>query len=124
MHLNALLDVEVVAVETEDELSVLLELQAPQSEAQAKRPAHTLQVVLDRSGSMNGGRLEAAKRGLRELVARLDPKDRFGLVTFDNDVYVDVPCRPLTDRAASWATSSAASTASSSGAAGSQSVAI
>ncbi|WP_022926746.1 vWA domain-containing protein [Patulibacter americanus] len=98
MHLSALLDVEVVAVEAEDELSVLLELQAPQSEAQAARPAHTLQVVLDRSGSMGGGRLEAAKRGLRELVGRLDPKDQFGLVTFDNEVRVDVPCGPLTDR--------------------------
>lgn len=98
MHLNALLDVDVVAVEAEDELSILLELQAPTSKTQATRPPHTLVVVLDRSGSMDGGPLDAAKAALHALVGRLDAQDRFGLVTFDHDVEVAVPCAPLTDR--------------------------
>jgi len=98
VHLNALLDVEMIAVETNDELSVLLELEAPQSATQVARPPHTLQVVLDRSGSMSGGQLEAAKAALIELVGRLDAQDRFGLVTFDSTVEVVVPSGPLTDR--------------------------
>ncbi|MDO9410113.1 VWA domain-containing protein [Patulibacter sp.] len=98
MHLKTLLDVEMIAVETKDELSILLELQAPESETQAARPPHTLQVVLDRSGSMSGGALEAAKAALDELIGRLDAKDRFGLVTFDSAVEVVVPSGPLTDR--------------------------
>ena len=40
-------------------------------------------MVLDRSGSMAGDRLEQAKLALITLVDRLDPHDRFGLVTFD-----------------------------------------
>lgn len=98
MHLNTLLDVDLIAVETKDELSILLELQAPESEAQAARPPHTLQVVLDRSGSMGGGALDAAKAALIELIGRLDAHDRFGLVAFDHEVEVVVPSAPLTDR--------------------------
>ena len=100
MHLNALLDVDVVAVEAEDELSILLELQAPVSATQAARPPRTLQVVLDRSGSMAGPPLESAKRALHDLVGRLRPEDRFGLVTFDDQVQVVVPCTPVGDRTA------------------------
>ena len=48
MDLNALLDVDVVSVETEDQVSVLLELAAPAREADAQRIPGTLQVVLDR----------------------------------------------------------------------------
>lgn len=95
MHLNALLD--VVAVESEDQLSLLLELRAPQSEAQAVRPPHTLQAVLDRSGSMGGGQLDAAKHALHDLVGKLAPTDRFGLVAFDDQVQVVVPAGEVGD---------------------------
>lgn len=97
MHLNALLDVDVVAVETEDELSILLDLQAPTPQGAVARPPRTLQIVLDRSGSMSGGRLDAALRGLEQLVDRLDAQDRFGVVAFDHEVHVVVPCAPLGD---------------------------
>ncbi len=59
-----------------------------------------LVVVLDRSGSMSGARLDAAKRALIEVVQRLSPTDTFGLVTFDGNVRVDVPAGPVTDPAA------------------------
>jgi Ca-activated chloride channel family protein len=97
MHLNPLLDVDDLAAQTPDELSILLELQAPQSEGHATRPPRTLQVVLDRSGSMGGAPLDAAMRALHDLVGRLDPQDRFGLVTFDDAVRIDVPCAPVGD---------------------------
>lgn len=99
MHLNALLDLDVVAVETRDHISVLIDLVAPARATAAPRPPATLQVVLDRSGSMADGRLAAAAAGLRALVDRLDPTDNFGLVTFDDTVEVVVPAGPLTDRA-------------------------
>ena len=100
MDLNALLDVELVAVEAEDQLSVLLELTAPARDSGAQRPPSTLQVVLDRSGSMADGRLEAAKDALEALIARLDPSDNFGLVTFDDEVEVSIPAGPLADKEA------------------------
>ena len=99
MLLNAHLDVDLVAVETDDQINVMLEPTAPEADrARNGRPPNTLQVVLDRSGSMAGDRLEAAKDSLALLVGRLDPRDNFGLVTFDNDVQVPVPAGPLTDK--------------------------
>ena len=98
MHLNALLDLEIVAVESEDQVSVLLELAAPTAKSNEPRAPAALEVVLDRSGSMQGDRLEAAKAALESLVDRLDPSDNFGLVVFDDDVQVAIPAGPLTDK--------------------------
>ena len=98
MRLNTQLDVDLVAVESEDHVSLLLELAAPVADATAPRAPSTLQVVLDRSGSMGGDRLEAALRALDSLVGRLDPSDRFGLVCFDDEVQVAVPAGPLADK--------------------------
>jgi len=98
MHLNALLDVDLVAVEAEDRVSLLLELKAPTREAGTQRAPGTLEVVLDRSGSMADGSLDAAKAALEALIDRLDPSDNFGLVTFDDDVEVAVAAGPLTDK--------------------------
>lgn len=39
-----------------------------------------LVVILDDSGSMEGGRLEAAKAGITEVVAKLDDDDRVGVI--------------------------------------------
>jgi Ca-activated chloride channel family protein len=47
MHLNATLDLDVVAIEAEDQISVLLELAAPAAKTSRTRPPSTLQVVLD-----------------------------------------------------------------------------
>lgn len=102
MRLNALLDVDVVAVEAEDQISVLLDLAAPMREGADERPPATLQVVLDRSGSMGGGQLDAAKEALKALINRLDPSDNFGLVVFDDNVDVAVPAGPLRDKQAVW----------------------
>ncbi len=98
MHLNALLDVDFVVVEAEDQISVLLELVAPGRDSRTQRVPSTLQVVLDRSGSMADGRLEAAKHALEARIARLDPADNFGLVTFDDTVEVAIPAAPLGDK--------------------------
>jgi len=100
MHISTQLDLDVVAVEGPDQLSLLVELTAPTADTHAARSPRTLVVVLDRSGSMAGSRLEGAKKALVELVDRLDPADRFGLVTFDNVTRVDIAAAPLQDKAA------------------------
>lgn len=101
MKINAQMGVDLVAVEGDEELSALIELTAPASpQDDNDRTPSTLIVVLDRSGSMSGDRLDGAKRALLSLVDRLSPTDRFGLVTFDDQVRVDVPAGTLTDKAA------------------------
>lgn len=98
MKINALLDVNVVAHESADEVTVLLELEAPAAASGQARPQASLEVVLDRSGSMSGAPLEGAKAALTALVRRLDPTDNFGLVTFDDSAQVVVPAGPLTNK--------------------------
>jgi Ca-activated chloride channel family protein len=46
---------------------------------------------------MSGHRLEAAKRALTDLVARLDDRDTFGLITFDHQAAVVVPAGKVAD---------------------------
>jgi Ca-activated chloride channel homolog len=98
MKLSAHLDLDVVALEQSDELTLLVELTAPSPAGTAPRAPAALQVVLDRSGSMAGDRLEGAKHALLALVDRLDPTDAFGLVAFDDDVQVVVPAGALSDK--------------------------
>ncbi len=100
MKLDAHMDVDLVAVEQDDVVTVMLELAAPEEARDVPRAPATVQVVLDRSGSMSGERLEAAKLALAELTERVDPADRFGLVAFDDEVRVVVPAGPLLDKAA------------------------
>lgn len=98
MKFSAQLDVNVVAVESTDEVSVLLDLQSPEVASDEDRAVATLQVVLDRSGSMAGSPLNGAIQALCGLVARLDERDNFGVVAFDNTAQVVVPAGPLADK--------------------------
>ncbi len=98
MHIRTQLDLDVIAIERDDQVSLLVELTAPTPEPAAERSPRTLVVVLDRSGSMAGGRLDGAKAALTALVDRLDPADRFGLVTFDDEVKVVIAAAPMTDK--------------------------
>ncbi|MEE2038240.1 VWA domain-containing protein [Nocardiopsis sp. CT-R113] len=99
MHLSALLDFDAVPLDTDDAVSVLLDVTAPEREEDTARPPATLQVVLDRSGSMGGSRLDGAVRALLGLVDRLAPSDNFGVVSFNEQARVEIPAGPLTDRA-------------------------
>lgn len=100
MHLAAHLDLDLIAHETDNQVSVLVELTAPTPVTNTTRAPSTLVIVLDRSGSMSGDRIEAAKTALLSLVERLDPRDRFGLVTFDHQVQVAIPAAPLVNKSA------------------------
>ena len=95
MNVKALLDVDMVALEAADKVTLMLDLTAPANPAQSTRPGQAIQVVLDRSGSMEGQPLDAAKGSLLKLVSRLAPQDAFGLVAFDDAALVIVPTRTM-----------------------------
>ncbi len=102
MRLSARVDFDVVAVETADEVAVLVDVGSAEpdpAEDPHGRPAATLEVVLDRSGSMGGPALAGALQALRRLVARLDRRDNFGVVAFDDSATVVVPAGRLRDKA-------------------------
>ena len=65
-----------------------------------RRPPVNLAFVLDRSGSMGGhNKLSLAKQAVLEAVHRLDPQDRFSVITYDDQVEVVVAGTPATPAA-------------------------
>jgi Ca-activated chloride channel homolog len=73
---------------------VLIDVVAPTvaQDPARRRPPVNLAFVLDRSGSMGGhNKLTLAKQAVLEAVHRLDPADRFSVVTYDTEVEVVMP---------------------------------
>ena len=97
MHVKAHLDLDLVALEAADQLTLMLDLTAPITDKAKSRAAQAVQIVLDRSGSMSGEPLESAKSSILKLVERLAPQDFFGLVAFDDQALVVVPMRQVKD---------------------------
>ena len=67
------------------EVFLKLDLEAIQIAGRDRAPVN-LALVLDRSGSMAGEKIENARKAARQLVAQLNEKDRFALITFGSDV--------------------------------------
>ncbi|MEZ4240002.1 MAG: hypothetical protein R3F59_28400 [Myxococcota bacterium] len=84
VHLSAEADREIVYA-GDRQLRVKLSLWADEApeDAAARRPTD-LVVVMDRSGSMEGGKLEDAKAAARVLIGQLGPDDHFTLVFSDD----------------------------------------
>lgn len=80
------LDHWLVAIEAEGVVHGLLELRAPAAPLDAARPKLGIALVIDRSGSMRGDKLEAAKSCARYLADRLTPDDRMAVVAYDDRV--------------------------------------
>jgi len=72
--------------------------EAAESAAATRMPTDLL-VILDRSGSMSGEKIEYARQAIRELVARLGSEDRFALVTYSNDATLAIAPALADDRA-------------------------
>jgi Ca-activated chloride channel homolog len=97
MKTKLILDTDLIAIESEDKVTLMVDLTAPVGEIQASRPARGVQICLDISGSMEGAPLAAAKESILKLIDRLDKKDTFGMVIFDDTAKVAVPTKPLID---------------------------
>ena len=69
---------------------VLATIVAPEG-APRERPPVNLGLVLDRSGSMGGDKIRLAKDAAVAAIRRLDPRDRFSVVVYDEQVDVVVP---------------------------------
>lgn len=66
--------------------SVLIDLKAPEFPADASRPGLDVTFVIDRSGSMSGGPLQAATNAVADVLETLPKGDRSGVVLFDSSV--------------------------------------
>jgi Ca-activated chloride channel homolog len=78
-------------------LYLLVEILAS-DEMESRRPPLNLCLVLDRSTSMRGGRLQQVKEAARYIVDRLQPEDVLSMVVFADRADLVLPGRPGTDR--------------------------
>lgn len=78
----------VLASNSGESLDVLLRLRAPAQEmtgaSRASRTPLAVSLVIDRSGSMNGGKLDEAKRCALDLLTRLQDDDCVSVVVYDD----------------------------------------
>jgi Ca-activated chloride channel family protein len=94
------LDHELLAVEQEHRVHCMLDLTAPPAPGSADRPPLHLAVVIDRSGSMHGPKLETAKRCASFLVRKLRHDDVISIVVYDDQVHLVHGLAPVgSDRA-------------------------
>ena len=93
------LDHSVVAVETENTVHAMLELTAPAAPEAKERPPLNIALVIDRSGSMQGEKLDVTKRCAAFLIEHLGPKDQLALIDFDDEVRLLCPLVPINKEA-------------------------
>jgi Uncharacterized protein containing a von Willebrand factor type A (vWA) domain len=78
---------------------VLAEVEAPPSTHKTMRDPLNVAFVIDRSGSMSGGKLDLARRAVEVAVERLLPTDRFAVVAYDDLIDVVVESTPASREA-------------------------
>jgi len=75
-------------------LGLLVEAAAPSlPEQQFSRTPQAIVFVVDRSGSMGGGRLDLIKNAIGEMIGQLNPHDFVSVISFDERVENHLPLR-------------------------------
>lgn len=95
MKATVRLEHQLLAVESEQTVHAMLELTAPPAPERASRPPLHLALVIDRSGSMAGPKLEVTKQCAEFLVRRLEPSDELALIAYDDEVNLLAPLAPV-----------------------------
>jgi Ca-activated chloride channel homolog len=72
---------------------VKVTLDAPEAPRLDDRPPVNLSIVLDRSGSMSGQKIQKAREAAIEALRRLNSRDVFSLVTYDDNVQTVIPAQ-------------------------------
>ena len=80
------------------EVVIKIDLSAIAGHQKVRRTPLNLAVVLDKSGSMTGAKLEKTKQAAMQLVDRLTPNDVFSLVIFSDQARVLVTAQHVEDK--------------------------
>lgn len=90
-------DRDVLEAGKTQKLVVKVTLDAARPPKEVKRPPVNLSLVLDRSGSMSGEKLQKAKEAAIEALRRLGGDDLFSVVAYNHIVQTVVPARSAGD---------------------------
>jgi Ca-activated chloride channel family protein len=98
LQLNLVPERGYVVKNTPQEVVIKIDLSAIAGRQKSRRTPLNLAVVLDKSGSMTGAKLEKTKQAAMQLVDRLAPNDIFSLVVFSDKAQVLVPAQKVEDK--------------------------
>ncbi|MEE8410108.1 MAG: VWA domain-containing protein [Myxococcota bacterium] len=85
------LDKTAVMAGSDGTVRLELTMEAEATGIEAPRVPTDLVVILDRSGSMDGRKIEYARAAVHQLIAELDSEDRFALVTYSDNASLTIP---------------------------------
>lgn len=88
MHVHAVTDRTLIRAGAESVRYVKVSFVAPPSPRRAERWPVNVALVLDRSGSMSGRKIELARDAVMQAIRLLQPTDRFALVVYDEHIDV------------------------------------
>lgn len=86
-------DREVLPAESPGTAVIKVLLDAPEVPRESERPPVNLALVLDRSGSMSGSKIEQAREALVQALRRLSPRDIVSVVIYDHEVETLLPAQ-------------------------------
>ena len=98
MKADFVLDYNLFAVERAEQVYLLARIQADAPPAAGDRHPLNLSLVLDRSGSMQGAKLEYVQQAAQFLVQRLGADDYLSVVSYNEAVMVDVPAQAVNQK--------------------------
>jgi Ca-activated chloride channel family protein len=84
----------IPSLATDQLVYALVELRPTESATVVTMPLN-LSLVLDRSGSMQGKKIEALRAATQEVLDLLGPQDTFSVIAFNNRMRVLVPAQPV-----------------------------
>jgi Ca-activated chloride channel family protein len=98
IELTAELDRLVILADSEQTVYLRVGLRGCPVEILEQRAPVNVAIVIDKSGSMSGDKIEAAKEAAILALYRLKSKDIVSVVLYDSDARVLVPATKMTDR--------------------------
>ena len=99
MRVHSTSDRTLIRADAESVRYVKVSFVAPPSPRRAERWPVNVALVLDRSGSMAGRKIELARDAAMQAIRLLQPTDRFALVVYDNEIDVLAESGPATPEA-------------------------
>lgn len=96
IELSGLLDYEGVPFDQSRKCVAMASIRAPLYEPKVRAPLRMVCVV-DRSGSMEGDKINLVKKTLQFVVKQLKATDQFAMVTFASEVQTDLKFTYMTD---------------------------